>query len=146
MSHGVRIWLTGCLAVVMAAVSAEFARAHVERPSSARHSPYGPGETLRKLEAAARGCGYSVLAKVSAPAGAASEGAALVLGLPEGVTPVLVDEQARRIDAPLALVVVALPDGRAEVRFREPPAAEAVEALGPEAADRLAAVIDTALA
>lgn len=143
MSHGVRMWLTGCLAVVMAAVSSELARAQLDRPSSGRLSRYSPDETLRKLESAARGSGYSVLAKVDAPARTAATGTALVLGLPEGLTPVVVDEQRHRLDAPLALVVLPRPDGRAEVRMGT---ADAPPAGLPEAADRLAQVVDRALA
>ncbi|HWP18842.1 MAG TPA: hypothetical protein VNO84_06920 [Burkholderiaceae bacterium] len=146
MSHGVRIWLTGCLAVVMAAVSAEFARAQIERQLTARHSRYSAGETLRKLESAARGSGYTVFAKVAAPAQEVPDSTALVLALPEGLTPVVVDEQDRCIDAPLAIVVVPLPDGQAEVRFPDPQRLGMRGGEGPQAGVRLVELIDSALA
>ena len=113
-----RFWMTGCMAVVMAAVSGDLVRELSEDDVTARYSQYDADETLRKLETAARGHGYTVFARVAAPAGEANQGRsmALVLGVPEGGTPVMVDEARASIAAPLALTIVTRADGRTEVR------------------------------
>ncbi|AKJ29586.1 hypothetical protein [Caldimonas brevitalea] len=147
MSKKSRFWMTGCLAVVMAAVNADFARRPSERPQTAKHSKYDADETLRKIESAATGSGYAVFARVSAPGAGAPGSTALVLGLREGVTPVLVGESGASIDAPLSLVIVPLADGRSEVRFLDPgryPAPASDEALA--GLVPLGAMLDTALA
>ncbi|MCM5682017.1 hypothetical protein M8A51_21015 [Schlegelella sp. S2-27] len=113
-----RFWMTGGLAVVMAAVSGDLVREPSTSGSTARYSQYDADETLRKLETAARGHGYTIFARLAATSAAAEAGRsmALVLGVPEGGTPVMVDEAAASIEVPLALTIVARPDGRTEVR------------------------------
>ncbi|PPE70717.1 hypothetical protein C1702_06130 [Caldimonas thermodepolymerans] len=134
--------MTGCLAVVMAAISGDLARTPSERTASARHSRYDADETLRKIEHAARRHGYTVFARVAMPADAppANRPVVLVLGTPEGVTPVVVDERAASIEAPLALTIVPAGDGRAQVHVPEP-AAPWTAALTP-----LAPLVEQALA
>ncbi|MCW7539836.1 hypothetical protein OOT46_18535 [Aquabacterium sp. A7-Y] len=129
MSKTFRFWMTGCVAVVMAAVSADLSHPKPERLLAAVHSKYSADETLRKLESVAQGQGYTVFARVDAGRGGTGflHSTALVLGSREGITPVRVDETGHAVDAPLSLVIVTLPDGRIEVRF---PAAETYPAAG----------------
>ncbi|WKB53524.1 hypothetical protein [Eleftheria terrae] len=151
MSKTFRFWMTGCVAVVMAAVSAELAGAKSLRPLAAIESKYGTSETLRKIESAAEGRGYTVFARVAGrgPAGEALPSTALVLGSVDGVTPVLVDESGRSIDAPLSLLIVGLPDGRTEVRFFDASRyGQLAPGSDPALAEvaRLRSVLDSALA
>lgn len=149
MGRRLRIWMTGCLAVVLAAVSGELVRPAAERVVTTRQSRYDADETLRKIERAARGHGYTIFARVSAPeTGSALRSLALVLGVDEGVTPVVVDEAGASIDAPLSLTIVALDNGRTEVRLPERAAWPGREGGGPPLPGLvpLVSVVDAALA
>ncbi|GIX25170.1 MULTISPECIES: hypothetical protein [Caldimonas] len=117
-----RLWMTGCVAVVMAALSSPLARGKtedaVDRPG--RHalvSPYDVDETVSKIEAAASSHGLVVFAKRIPPE---CPGATLVLGLSGGVTPVVMDDGSREIELPWQIDVVRASDGRTEVRFHDP--------------------------
>ena len=149
MTRRLRIWMNGCLAVVLAAVGGELVRPAAERMMTVRQSRYDADETLRKIERAAHGHGYTIFARVSAPeAEAAARSYALVLGVDEGVTPVVVDEAGNSIDAPLALTIVSWNNGRTEVRLAEHanwPDREDGDASSPRLAP-LASVVDAALA
>ena len=113
MTRRLRIWMTGCLAVVLAAVGGELVRPAAERMATVRQSRYDADETLRKIERAAHGHGYTIFARVSAPeAETATRSYALVLGVDEGVTPVVVDEAGNKI----AQQDDAIPRGSTPVR------------------------------
>ena len=107
-----RLWMTGSLAVVMAAMiplrgASESERSHAMR--LLRHSRFDVSETLQRIELAARDQGLSVLAMVpgSPPV--------LVLASSIGGTLVVMDSADSRPAMPLSLMVSAAPDGGADV-------------------------------
>jgi hypothetical protein len=107
-----RLWMTGSLAVVMAAMiplrgASESERSHGLR--LLRHSRYDVSETLQRIELAARDRGLSVLARV---AGAPP---VLVLASSIGGTLVVMNEADSRPAMPLSLMVSAAADGGADV-------------------------------
>ncbi|KQW36991.1 hypothetical protein [Rhizobacter sp. Root404] len=107
-----RLWMTGSLAVVMAAMiplrgASESERSHALR--LLRHSRYDVSETLQRIELAARDRGLSVLARV---AGAPP---VLVLASSIGGTLVVMNEADSRPAMPLSLMVSAAADGGADV-------------------------------
>lgn len=107
-----RLWMTGSLAVVMAAMlplrgASETERQHAMR--LLRHSPFGVAETLQRIELAARDRGLSVLAMMpGAPP-------MLVLASSIGGTLVVMDAADSRPTMPLSLIVSAAADGGADV-------------------------------
>jgi uncharacterized protein (DUF302 family) len=108
-----RLWMTSSLAVVMLSICA--ARNPVEeerflKARTVRHSPFNVDETLRRIEAAARHQGLSVLARL--------EGAQpmIVLASSVGGTPVVMDRSdTSRPDMPLSVEVRESMDGGADV-------------------------------
>lgn len=108
-----RIWMTGSLAVVMASLCTGRGVLDAERLASSmrvlRHSPYGVGETLRRIEAAAEERGLQVLARVG------QQGPVIVLASAAGGTPVLMESADSAPDVPLSVQVVRSADGGADV-------------------------------
>lgn len=108
-----RIWMTGSLAVVMASLCTGRGVLDAERLASSmrvlRHSPYGVGETLRRIEAAAEARGLQVLARVG------QQGPVIVLASAAGGTPVLMESADSAPDVPLSVQVVRSADGGADV-------------------------------
>ena len=107
-----RLWMTGSLAVVMAAMIPLRGASEDERQLTMkllRHSRFGVSETLQRIELAARDRGLSVLARV---AGAPS---ALVLASSIGGTLVVMNEADSAPEMPLSLMVSAAADGGADV-------------------------------
>ncbi len=107
-----RLWMTGSLAVVMAAVIPLRGAAEAERGQAMRllrHSRFTVGETLQRIEIAARDRGFAVLARVpgSLPM--------LVLASSIGGTPVVMNDAHSRPAMPLSLMVSAAADGGADV-------------------------------
>ncbi len=107
-----RMWMTGSLAVVMAAMiplrgGSEAERSHAMR--LLRHSPFDVRETLQRIERAAHDQGLEVLARVpgSPPV--------LVLAATIGGTLVVMDDADSRPAMPLSLMVSASADGGADV-------------------------------
>ena len=106
-----RLWMTGSVAVAMVALMHGRVAGNEERPRSAkvsRSSPYSIEETLKRIEAAARGDGLTVLMRID---GAQT---AIVLGSSVGGTPVMQDGDAPP-DMPLAVQVQADARGGTEV-------------------------------
>ena len=107
-----RLWMTGSLAVVMAAMiplrsASEDERNHAMR--MLRHSRFGVAETLHRIELAARDRGLSVLAMVpGAPP-------VLVLASSIGGTLAVMNEASSRPVMPLSLMVSAAHGGGAHV-------------------------------
>ena len=103
----IRIWMTGCAAVVMAALTTSPARSRTladdeserQRGRSALLSPYDVTETVCKIEAAAAAHGLKLFARVDQRASAAT----LVLASSDGVTPVMQGAGAAAIVAQLGL-------------------------------------------
>ena len=108
-----RIWMTGSLAVVMASLCTGRGVLDAERLASSmrvlRHSPFGVGETLRRIEAAAEARGLQVLARVG------QQGPVIVLASAAGGTPVLMESADSAPDVPLSVQVVRSADGGADV-------------------------------
>ena len=110
-----RFWMTGSLAVVMAALATgrlpldDDERDEAETRRVVRHSPFGVDETAQRIEAAARQAGQGVIARV--------EGDSLVLVLSSSIggTPVLMQDEAARPDVPLAVQVRGAAGGGADV-------------------------------
>lgn len=108
-----RLWMTGSLAVVMASLCTGRGVLDAERLAQSmrvlRHSPYGVGETLRRIEAAAEASGLQVLARVG------QQGPVIVLASTVGGTPVLMESADSAPDVPLSVQVVRSADGGADV-------------------------------
>ena len=107
-----RLWMTGSLAVVMAALIPMREVNVSERNSTLRllrHSRFDVSETVLRIEAAARTQGLSVLARV---AGARP---VIVLASAVGGTLVVMDEANSQPAVPLSVVVHAVEGGGADV-------------------------------
>ena len=107
-----RLWMTGSLAVVMAAMLplrgvSESERSQVMR--LLRHSRFGVTETLQRIEIAARDRGLSVLAKLAGTA------PVLVLASAIGGTVVVMSRADSRPAMPLSLMVRESSGGGADV-------------------------------
>jgi hypothetical protein len=107
-----RLWMTGSLAVVMAAVIPMREVPNNERHNVMRllrHSPFSVIETVQRIEAAARDGGLSVLAMMPGAQ------AVLVLESSIGGTLVVMDEADSRPAMPLSMMVREVRGGGAEV-------------------------------
>lgn len=118
-----RLWMTGSLAVVMAALSPMREVNATERSTLRllRHSRFDVSETLQRIEDAARIQGLSVLARL---AGARP---VIVLASAVGGTLVVMDEADSQPAVPMSMMVRAVEGGGADVLVSR--------ALRPEAAD-----------
>lgn len=108
-----RLWMTGSLAVVMAALVPSRVSAETEQNEThrvLRHSRYGVTETVQRIEAAALSQGLSVLARL-----AASPHPVIVLESSVGGTLVVMDESNARVAIPFSLQVRESADGGADV-------------------------------
>jgi hypothetical protein len=113
-----RLWMTGSIAVVMAALLPARAPAETERNEThrvLRHSRYGVVETVQRIEAAALSQGLSVLARV-----ASSQQPVIVLESSVGGTLVVMDEANARVNIPFSLQVRESADGGADVLLALP--------------------------
>jgi hypothetical protein len=113
-----RLWMTGSIAVVMAALLPSRAPAETERSEThrvLRHSRYGVVETVQRIEAAALSQGMTVLARVASP-----QQAVIVLESSVGGTLVVMDEANARVDIPFSLQVRESADGGADVLLAVP--------------------------
>ncbi|HEY9066476.1 MAG TPA: hypothetical protein VIO33_15940 [Burkholderiaceae bacterium] len=118
MRRRFRLWMTGSVAVVMAALMPSRAAAEAERSEThrlLRHSRYGVVETVQRIEAAALLQGMTVLARVSA-----SGQPVIVLESSIGGTLVVMDEATERVDIPFSLQVRESADGGADVLLAVP--------------------------
>jgi hypothetical protein len=108
-----RFWLTGSLAVVMASLCTGRGVLDDERLAATmrvvRHSPYSVGETVQRIEAAARLFGQPVVARVDGRA------SVLVLASTLGGTPVVMTRPGAAPDMPLSVQVRGSVDGGADV-------------------------------
>lgn len=108
-----RLWMTGSIAVVMAALLPSRASAEAEQNEThrvLRHSRYGVTETVQRIEAAALSQGLSVLARL-----AASPSPVIVFESSVGGTLVVMDESNARVEIPFSLQVRESADGGADV-------------------------------
>jgi fructose-specific component phosphotransferase system IIB-like protein len=108
-----RFWMTGSLAVVMAALVTGRGTVDDEREMNprrvVRHSRYSVDETAERIEAAARQAGQGIIARVE------REGLVIVLASSIGGTPVLMQRDGGRPDVPLAVQVRQAAGGGADV-------------------------------
>ena len=107
-----RLWMTGNLAVVMAALVPIRDLAEAERSNARqalRHSRYGVRETVARIKAEAQSKGLSILALL----GGARP--VIVLASSVGGTPVVMNEANSRPDMPLCVQVREGVRGHAEV-------------------------------
>lgn len=113
-----RLWMTGSLAVVMAALCTSQVARPDERWSGTRvlrHSRYNVSETVARIEAAALGGGLSVLARL----GGARP--VIVLESSVGGTLVVMHDGGSRLDVPMSVQVLAAEDGGADVLMSPAP-------------------------
>ena len=113
-----RLWMTGSLAVVMAAMIPLRGASQAERSQAMRllrHSPFDVSETLQRIERAARDQGLSVLATMP------GSPRVLVLAASIGGTLVVMDDADSRPAMPLSLMVSAAADGGADVLIASTP-------------------------
>jgi len=122
----IRFWMTGAIAVVMAALAGGRVQAATERQMLARMSPYTVSQTAQRIEARARQHGLSVFVRVRQP-GAAVQGQSgdtlvLVLESSQGGTPIVMQGEGAdmRSDLPLRLELRAHSDGSSEVWIPNP--------------------------
>ena len=118
MRRRFRLWMTGSVAVVMAALLPSRAPAETERSEThrvLRHSRYGVVETVQRIEAAALSQGLSVLARV-----ASAQQPVIVLASSVGGTLVVMDEANARVAIPFSLEVRESADGGADVLMAVP--------------------------
>lgn len=125
MKNPLRVWRTGTVAVVMAALgcagAAAARSAGEERPFVRRQSPYGVAETVLRIEASARRHGMAVFVRFEPqerPFGDADRGGSLrvlVLESSLGGTPVVMGQAAAQMELPLSVTVRQAGEGSAEV-------------------------------
>lgn len=141
-----RLWMTGSLAVVMVSLCTGRGVLNDERVSATmrvlRASPFGVTETVQRIEAAARGRGQSVLARLG------ERGPVIVLASSAGGTPVVMALPGSLPDVPLRVQVRSVAGGGAEVlvaRATDAPWHELPAPVAEELA-ALPALLDEALA
>jgi hypothetical protein len=116
-----RLWMTGSLAVVMAAMLPLRVASETERNQALRvlrHSRFGVTETLQRIEVTARDRGLSVLAMVPGTP------SALVLAASIGGTLVVMSEADSRPAMPMSMMVREAADGGADVLVMAVPDAQ----------------------
>jgi len=117
-----RLWMTGSVAMVLAALMPLRDASAFERQSAwrlLRHSRYTVGETVLRIEATARGEGLPVLVLLN---GARP---LMVLESSVGGTPVMMDDADSRPAMPLSLMVRERDGGGSEVLVCNDPATQA---------------------
>ena len=116
MKKPFRIWMTGCVAVVMAALGAGRASATFDVESVKRLSRFGLTETVQRLEASAPSRGFSVFASVQhAATHDAGVSAVIVFESSRGGTPVWMESDMAAPHLPLTLRVVLDASGSTQV-------------------------------
>jgi uncharacterized protein (DUF302 family) len=126
-----RIWMTGCMALVLVAAGRWPVREDQEddqldqRTRITLTSKYGLDETVRQIERSARRSGLPVLARTvsRAPDGAALPGEdarVLILGDADGRTPVMQTDGVMSPELPLQLLIRQRADGQTVVSLSDP--------------------------
>lgn len=114
-----RLWMTGSLAVVIAAIMPLRDAAETERKSAMRvlrHSRFGVTETVQRIESAVRDRGLSVLALMP------GERPVLVLASSIGGTLAVMDEADSRPAMPMSVMVRERSGGGSDVLIAAAPA------------------------
>jgi len=124
MRNPLRFWMTGAVAVVVAALGSSAGAAvrseGEQRATLRRLSPYGVDETVLRIEASARQHGLAVFARVErgALAGERPTGRSqvIVLEASQGGTPVLMlGASQSEMEIPLSVTVRQAAEGQTEV-------------------------------
>lgn len=141
-----RFWMTGSLAVVMAALCAGRGLGDDDSddertfaaPRVMRHSPYGVAETVQRIEAAARRSGQVVLVT------SGGEQPVIVLASAAGGTPVVMTRADSAPDVPLSVQVREGLDGGADVLIADASAglSASLGEMPQSVADEIAALPD----
>ena len=121
MKHPFRFWMTGSVAVVMAALGVgRGAMAHERHPLS-QSSRFRVMETVQRIEACAQRHGLSIFARVGRhqpkPYEARDDAMLIVFESSDGGTPVLMEGPGSHPEIPLAVCVRCRPEGDTEVLF-----------------------------
>lgn len=116
MKHPFRFWMTGSVAVVMAALGVGRTAMASERHLPSQSSRYRVLETVQRIEACAERHGLSVFTRVGGDSGR-EEVVLIVFASAAGGTPVLMEGPASQPELPLAVEVRADASGGAEVSF-----------------------------
>lgn len=128
-----RIWMTGCMALVLLAAGRTPVRAEQDADQRGQRtritltSKYDLDETVRQVERSARSSGLPVVAR-AVPRTGQGEGAAqatarvLVLGDDAGRTPVVQAEGDMAPELPWHVLIRQRPDGQTEVSMADPSA------------------------
>jgi len=121
MKHPFRFWMTGSVAVVMAALGMGRGALANERHPLSQFSRFRVTETVQRIEACAHKHGLMVFTRVapaSQPYGERDEFTLIVFASSAGDgTPVLMEGPESQPEVPLAVAVRADPAGGAEVLF-----------------------------
>ena len=106
MTQPFRIWMTGCVAVVMAALSTGREAGAAEAEGQKHFSRFGMAETVHRLERGAASRGFGVFASVAQAASRdVGLGTVIVFESSRGGTPVLMDSDHAAPRLPLTLRV-----------------------------------------
>ncbi len=123
MNKPSRFWMTGGVAMILAALGGRAVAAKDDRLLLASFSPYGVAETVLRIEACAQQRGLHVLARVpqqrNDEAGADQPRQVIVLESSQGGTPVLMGSAHARPDLLLSVVVQRGANGATEVLLPE---------------------------
>ena len=116
MSKPFRIWMTGCVAVVMAALGTGRDAAAVEAESVKRVSRFGVAETVQRLQAGAPSHGFSVFTSLQRAATRDAGSSTVIVFEPSrGGTPVWMELDSATPRLPLTLRVVLDAAGNTQV-------------------------------
>ena len=116
MKHPFRFWMTGSVAVVMAALGIGRGAVASERHPLSQSSRYRVLETVQRIEACAQRHGLSVFTRVGGDP-ARDEFVLIVFASAAGGTPVLMEGPQSHPELPLSVEVRADAAGGAEVLF-----------------------------
>lgn len=116
MKHPFRFWMTGSVAVVMAALGIGRGAMANERHPLSQSSRFRVMETVQRIEACAQRHGLSVFTRVGEGAGR-EESMLIVFESADGGTPVLMEGPESNPEIPLTVTVRADADGGAQVLF-----------------------------
>ncbi|HEX6706497.1 MAG TPA: hypothetical protein VF169_17190 [Albitalea sp.] len=120
MKHPFRVWMTGSVAVVMAAFGMGRGAMANERQSLSQSSRFRVLETVQRIEACAQRHGLSVFARLGnqpKPYEAPDDATLIVFESAAGGTPVLMEGPGSHPEVPLAICVRSSPEGDTEVLF-----------------------------
>ncbi|MBS0447163.1 MAG: hypothetical protein JSR59_14585 [Proteobacteria bacterium] len=106
-----RLWMTGSLAVIMAAFAPQrgWRDDEVSTERVLKHSRYGVVETAQRIEEAARRQGLTVLARMG------GDRPMIVLASSQGGTPVMMDSDGAHLAVPMSVHLREAEDGGADV-------------------------------